>query len=299
MSGKVAARGLIFVAVCLIIGAGLFLFHAGKPAKKYSPNNFNFKRVQYRFQVWNTANQPVSNAHFYVHAPVDLTGAQRCIRIESSHPFELVTDTLGNQVLKFTFETFAPLSSKIVSVQANLMLAKTPVAVPKSDPKRFSNPTPDIEAKEIRQLADQLKSGNAHTTTENIYHWVADNIAYTGYAQQAKGVQRTLLSRKGDCTEFADLFVALTRAAGIPARRVSGYLTHENGTLKAADYHDWAEIYENGIWRIVDAQQRNFDARYPDYIAMKIYDHSPQSDPMAGFQRFYVDGKGLKAKMDS
>ena len=301
VSGKVALKSAIFIVVAgLVIGVSLFLF--GIPLfNKTEPvkisDTFNLKRVQYRFQIWNTKNQPVTNVHFYVHAPLEQTCAQRCIQIESSYPYEVMTDPLGNQVLKYTFETFPPLATKVVSIQANLMLATSPVSSAKTISVKGVNS--NTEAINIRQLANQLKSKTVHTTALNIYRWVADNITYTGYLKHAKGVRQTLADRTGDCTEFADLFVALVHAAKIPARRVSGYLSYENRVLKPTDFHDWAEFYENGVWRIADPQQKNFDANYPSYIAMKIYDHSAKNNSMGGFHRFYVDGKGLKAKMDT
>jgi len=303
VGGKLSVKSaIIIVFTCLSFGFSLFLFSlylfkGSEPSQKTSPKNFNFKRVQYRFQIWNTQNQPISGASFYVHAPLELTSAQRCIRIESSYPYELVTDSLGNQVLKFSFETFPPLASKVISIKANLMLANTPVSIAKTE--FASTVVSDSDAADIRGLANQLKSKTTRSTAENIYRWVADNITYTGYLKHAKGAHQTLVSKKGDCTEFADLFVALAQAVNIPARRVSGYLSHENGVLRPVDFHDWAEFYENGVWHIADSQQRNFDANYPDYIAMKIYDQTSKESPMGGFYRFYVDGKGLKAKMDS
>ena len=53
--------------------------------------------------------------------------------------------------------------------------------------------------------------------------------------------------RRGDCTEHTTLFVALARAAGVPARPVAGLLLVD-GRLY---YHDWAEVYLNG-WVAVD-----------------------------------------------
>ena len=81
MSGKVTSKSAVFIIFTyLIIGACLFLFKESKPTEKTSPKNFNFNRVQYRFQIYNTENQPISNANFYVHAPLELTSSQRCIQ---------------------------------------------------------------------------------------------------------------------------------------------------------------------------------------------------------------------------
>ena len=56
-----------------------------------------------------------------------------------------------------------------------------------------------------------------------------------------------LRDRKGDCSEHALLFVALCRAAGIPARRCSGFVCI--GELWGS--HAWAEIWV-GAWIGVD-----------------------------------------------
>ncbi|MCO4772549.1 MAG: lasso peptide biosynthesis protein [Deltaproteobacteria bacterium] len=56
--------------------------------------------------------------------------------------------------------------------------------------------------------------------------------------------------RRGDCTEHAALFVTLARAAGIPAREVSGLLWVEE--LGAFGGHAWAEVALAGVWVPVD-----------------------------------------------
>ena len=66
---------------------------------------------------------------------------------------------------------------------------------------------------------------------------------------------RVLENPKGDCNEAATLFVALARAAGLPARTVSG-LIYLNDRFY---YHAWAEIYLND-WIAVDPTFAQFPA---------------------------------------
>jgi hypothetical protein len=61
------------------------------------------------------------------------------------------------------------------------------------------------------------------------------------------------------CMEFTDLFIAIARAAGIPAREVNGYSYTENPELQplslVADVlHAWPEYYdkEKGVWIPID-----------------------------------------------
>ncbi|MCB9789277.1 MAG: transglutaminase domain-containing protein [Deltaproteobacteria bacterium] len=55
----------------------------------------------------------------------------------------------------------------------------------------------------------------------------------------------------GDCTEHSTLFIALCRAAGIPARPVYGVAYLGPGS-RAFGYHAWAEVELDGRWASVD-----------------------------------------------
>jgi hypothetical protein len=62
-----------------------------------------------------------------------------------------------------------------------------------------------------------------------------------------------LLERKeGDCKSYALLFTTLARAAGIPAREVSG-LVYMGDDAKAFGGHAWNEVVLDGVWVPVDA----------------------------------------------
>jgi hypothetical protein len=65
-------------------------------------------------------------------------------------------------------------------------------------------------------------------------------------------------TRRGFCEHYASAFVVLLRAAGIPARVVTGY---QGGTMnprggymivRQSDAHAWAEALVNGQWQRVD-----------------------------------------------
>ncbi len=65
-------------------------------------------------------------------------------------------------------------------------------------------------------------------------------------------------SRRGFCEHYASAFVVMLRAAGIPARVVTGYQGGEinpNGhymIVRQSDAHAWAEALLNGEWRRFD-----------------------------------------------
>jgi Transglutaminase-like superfamily len=69
-----------------------------------------------------------------------------------------------------------------------------------------------------------------------------------------------LRTRVGDCNEHTALYVAMARAAGLPARIATG-LVHLHGAFY---YHAWAEVYiatkTTGLWLPVDPTLNQFPA---------------------------------------
>ena len=62
-------------------------------------------------------------------------------------------------------------------------------------------------------------------------------------------------SRSGDCTEHSVLLIALLRAAGIPARAVTGliYVEHIAGARDLFGYHMWTQAWVGDRWLDLDA----------------------------------------------
>ena len=111
---------------------------------------------------------------------------------------------------------------------------------------------------QIRQLATSLK------TPQAIYDYVSKNLKYN-FARVQPNVQRmgavaALQSpSQAICMEFTDLFIAISRAAGIPAREVNGYAYTENKELQPLSLvndvlHAWPEYYDKtkGVWVPID-----------------------------------------------
>lgn len=115
-----------------------------------------------------------------------------------------------------------------------------------------------VDSPEIRELATKLK------TPEAIYKYVSETLNYD-YERVTPNVTRmgalTALKNPNNaiCMEFTDLFIAIARAAGIPAREINGYAYTENKDLQpiglVADVlHSWPEYYDSvkGVWIPID-----------------------------------------------
>jgi transglutaminase-like putative cysteine protease len=89
-----------------------------------------------------------------------------------------------------------------------------------------------------------------------VYDWVVDNtrrdpnVAGCGVGD----VQATMSSRAGKCADISSVYVALARAAGVPAREVFGLRLGQPGeTDITGGHHCWAEFYLPGTgWVAVD-----------------------------------------------
>jgi len=96
------------------------------------------------------------------------------------------------------------------------------------------------ENEKIKETAKSIEGKNDLEIVRNIYRYVLDNMEYVLHGKKSFGAVKALRLKKGDCSEYADLFVALCRAREIPARVVSGYTV--NPDTKTSK-HNWVEVY--------------------------------------------------------
>lgn len=111
---------------------------------------------------------------------------------------------------------------------------------------------------EIQRLAQKLK------TPKQIYDYVVSNLKYD-YVKAQEGGKRIGAKEalknpeEAICMEFTDLFIALTRAAGIPSREVDGFAYTTNSKLRPLSaerdiLHSWPQYWdsERKAWLMVD-----------------------------------------------
>jgi hypothetical protein len=159
----------------------------------------------------------------------------------------------------------------------------------------------------IQELSNKLK------TPENIYNYIVETLSYNYDRIQ---VGSTRLGAQGAlaypdqaiCMEFTDLFIALTRAAGIPARELNGFAYTQNPQLRPLGLrqdilHAWPEYYdkESQRWIQVDptwgdtTQGIDYFSRFDlNHIVFVIHGSNSQTPFPAGFYKISeTEGKDI------
>ena len=105
------------------------------------------------------------------------------------------------------------------------------------------------DAPAIRAKTEEILDGevNSWRAAEKLCEWVHTAITEKKMSGGFGSSLTALESRSGDCTEHTVLFIALARAAGIPARICSG-ITYAKDAFY---YHFWPEVYV-GRWVQMD-----------------------------------------------
>ena len=105
------------------------------------------------------------------------------------------------------------------------------------------------DAPAIRAKTEEILDGeiNSWRAAEKLCQWVHTAITEKKISGGFGSSLTALESLSGDCTEHTVLFIALARAAGIPARICSGIAFGKD----AFYYHFWAEVYV-GRWVQMD-----------------------------------------------
>jgi transglutaminase-like putative cysteine protease len=108
----------------------------------------------------------------------------------------------------------------------------------------------------VAAVADRVAGADPAEAAGEIITWLREKVSYVaGSTGVQTSAQEAWDAGQGVCQDMAHISVALLRAAGLPARYVSGYLhpdpKAEPGAAVAGQSHAWAE-YWTGEWVACD-----------------------------------------------
>jgi len=215
-----------------------------KPVQTTGPGNTAEFTLTYDF----TVPGDTSKIEFTVVVPHTIPDRQKILIQYSPSPGKTFNEN-GNHYAVFVFNKPQKQFKVEMNIKAEMFEYDLSTAKAKQNKSLSKGPSFEsflknekyIEKNDdrIRQVAKSIEGSTDLEMVEKIYNYVIDNMDYGQYNPEPIGAAEALKQKKGDCTEYAQLFVALCRAKDIPARVVSGYITKFDVTPK----HDWTEVY--------------------------------------------------------
>lgn len=275
---------VVATAMCVLVFL-VFFFKADD-----EKNIISFKKITYSFTIKNLTNNFVDKVKFKAYAPSAKASYQECLSIKSNHEYLLKKDGLNNQILLFEINNLAPFSSKIIQIEADMKFFLKPCKE-KLD-KNF------LSLKENNGfVSDEVKivSGKFLESVdkpESVSNWIGENISRDIYTKDEKGALFALKHKKGDCTEFTNLFASILKGLGISYRKIAGYQAENLIVLKPSDYHNWLEFYEDSRWYLGDSYLGRLRLHNNNYLIMKIIstDNKNTEFDFDGFQLEAIEG---------
>lgn len=289
---KMGRRGCLKACASILCAITSSPLSAVQPLSATSQPKMIHRQLRFTIVLSNPRADDLLDQTLWFYLPIAETATQRINAVKVSMPYALLSDELNHRILKLVFPSVAPLASKVVTIVTDVMLNSAVEPRPLSSRDAWLGAEKYIEANDapIQALAGELKCSTEYDTAKAIYDWVRQNIQYAGYVADDRGALEALSQRRGDCTEYAYLVAALARANGMPARMVGGYVVDRDAAPKVEDYHNWAEVYFDGAWRLLDAQKENWLAPTEQYIAFRFYHHAVLN-PIGHAHRFRIQGE--------
>jgi transglutaminase-like putative cysteine protease len=178
--------------------------------------------------------------------PAQVVGDQRLCDFDvavSPHPatHRSAIDRWGNQVLYLDVGWIR----RSISFEVRILVERTAAHVePHTFTPRQAEPfrehtdltLPDERMKEVAYDL-RARSQDPVTLAEHISEWVADAMRYgSGVTGVHTPAAQALRGGKGLCQDYAHIMLGICRAAGLPARYVSGHMLADGGS------HAWVDV---------------------------------------------------------
>jgi len=243
-------------------------------------------KIQQTMSLENTGDHKPEKQNLWVALIHDISPYQEVISREiSPKKYILSTDEYGNQYAEFDLSNHPAGTQINIEIQYEVSVNEIVYDLSSCTgdlPGEFTQPELHIESAnpQVVSLASELSKGKK-TVCEQVrgfYDYAGDELIYT-YNRQDWGAQATFGLMGADCSEYASLVIALSRAEGIPARYYEGILFLEGGSGNkdeeiAQTEHAWMDAYLPGIgWTAMDPTMGRGSVHREAYFAHHTPNH--------------------------
>ncbi len=297
----------LFLAICAIaavFAVAFFLLFETPPHEKWAVTHYN---VTYYVIVENHGIAPATNIPLTV-ALLDTEEPYQTLVSRSTYPEpeRVYRDSMDNTFAAYEIRSIQPGENFTVRVDAvfdsenaDYNILRSSIGSIGDEERKFTLPSKYVESTDpaIKAKAASLAENSTYVvdTLWSTYSFIVEEIDYEKQPGEF-GAAWVLGKGEGGSAELGNLFVALARANGIPARRLSGWGAHfsNNDTMDSVQFaHGWAEFYLPGYgWVPVDPtfgkthKFDNFGKSDDDHIVLTrgegihFYTRGPYTSPI-------------------
>ena len=237
--------------------------------ENYVLKNPRHSRITFTHEVKGSGKGKIRNLDVYVAIPGNLPAQKiKTIKFDPAKP-EMVKDRWDQKIAHFHYRNIAPESpvQSIMTVEAQISdiryfifpdrcgkLADIPEKVREkytADGSKYKCSDPYIQQLSKKIVGDET---NPYWIARKIFDYVGNTLEYKlegGWNTAPVVLQRGT----GSCSEYSFSFIALCRAAGLPARFVGSIVVRGDDASFDDVFHRWPEIYLPGYgWIPIDPQ---------------------------------------------
>ena len=240
--------------------------------------------IKQKISLVNTGEKSPEKQNLWVALIRDIYPYQEVLsRSISPDNYTLSTDEYENQYAEFDLSNHPPGTTILIEIEYQIAVNEVVYDLTDCEgelPNVFIQPELHIESSnpQIVSLAKDLSKGK-RTTCEQVrafYDYAGNELIYS-YNRNAWGAQATFGLMGADCTEYASLVIALSRAEKIPARYYEGLLYLEDTDVEkelAQLEHAWLDAYFPGTgWVAMDPTLGRFQIFRETYFAHYTPNH--------------------------
>jgi transglutaminase-like putative cysteine protease len=224
--------------------------------------------LEYTNQVRNYGPGVVKDLDVYLAVPENLPNQELISEIEYlPQPDDFLTDKWGQKVAHYRFQNLEATKSFTVGMKIKAKLFNIRYFIfpdkvgglkdiPKdikdkflADDAKYSVNDPFIQKSTREAVGDET---NPYWIARKIFNYVIDRIEYERVG--GWNIAPTVLKRgTGSCSEYTFVYIAMCRAAGLPARYVGSVVIRGDDASDDDVFHRWVEVYlPNYGWIPID-----------------------------------------------
>lgn len=234
----------------------------------------------YKFNlIYHLENKNLYPISTEIALPPDTNYQKIIIDKINPSPLNVIIDKDGNWLAKYLLRPSQSIDIKVLG-KAKVFLTPTQEYLDPLLAKEYTKQNQYWEAEnvKIKELAKELKTPYA------IYQYVSKTLSYDFSRVESNSPRLGAVGALNNlnsavCLEFTDLFIAIARAAGIPAREVNGFAYSSNKFQRPLSFvkdilHAWPEYYDfdKKTWIMVDPTWANTTGGV-DYFNTLDFDH--------------------------